>query len=63
MAIRGVDPERPEEEYFEIVDAFRAVTRLVATLLLGYFLARLGLLDPKELHGDAEDTGSLNKYS
>jgi hypothetical protein len=47
LAISGADQERPEESYFEIVDAFFTATKLVATLLLGCFLARSGLLEPK----------------
>ena len=40
FVISGKDPPRPDETYFEIVDAFFEVTKVVSLLLLGYFQAR-----------------------
>jgi hypothetical protein len=40
FVIGGKHPPRPDEAYFEIVDAFFEVTKVVSLLLLGYFQAR-----------------------
>jgi hypothetical protein len=39
-AISGTDPPRPEADYFEVVDAFLEITKVVGVMLLGYFTAR-----------------------
>lgn len=36
----GKDPPRPDETYFEIVDTFFEATKLVGSLMLGYFGVR-----------------------
>jgi hypothetical protein len=41
--IAGSDPPRADEVYFEIVDTFFEVSKLLALELLGYFGARAGL--------------------
>jgi hypothetical protein len=38
--ISAQDPPRPEEEYFEVIDTFFDVSKVAATLILGYFGAR-----------------------
>lgn len=38
--ISGVDPERPDTEYFEVVDTFFKATKLVGILVLGFLMAR-----------------------
>lgn len=38
--ISGQDPHRPEETYFEVVDAFFAATRLAGMLMLAFLMAR-----------------------
>jgi hypothetical protein len=43
LLIAASDPPRPDETYFEIVDTFFEVSRLLALELLGYFGARAGL--------------------
>ena len=40
FVISGKDPPRPDEDYFEIVDAFFEATKVVGVLMLGYFQAR-----------------------
>ena len=40
MFIGGTDPPASDSTYFEVVDAFFAVSRVVVLMLLGYFLAR-----------------------
>jgi hypothetical protein len=50
FVISGKDPPRPDEAYFEIVDAFFQVTKIVSWLLLGYFDAR-ALSVEAALHG------------
>lgn len=44
FSISGNDPDRPDTAYNEILGAFLAVSKLVNSLLLGYFLSRV---DPK----------------
>lgn len=38
--ISGHDPHRPEETYFEVLDAFFEATRLAGMLLLAFWMAR-----------------------
>ncbi len=40
FSITGEDPTRPEDAYYEIVDTFFEATKLVATLILAYLMAR-----------------------
>jgi hypothetical protein len=40
FAITGDDPVRPDIDYFEIVDAFFGTTKLVATLILAYWMSK-----------------------
>ena len=44
----GTDPARPDATYFEIVDTFFAVFKMIALLLLGYFGARSVLFEKPE---------------
>jgi hypothetical protein len=41
--IGGSDPPRSDKIYFEVVDAFFEVSKLLSLELLGYFLARANL--------------------
>jgi hypothetical protein len=41
FVIGGKDPPRPDETYFEIVDAFYEATKIVGLLMLGYFEVRV----------------------
>lgn len=40
FAISGDDPARPDDAYFEIVDAFFEATQMASQLLLGYIVSR-----------------------
>ncbi len=40
LAVSPVDPVRPDEDYFEIVDAFFEATRIAACLILGCMMSR-----------------------
>jgi hypothetical protein len=46
--ISGTDPPQSEDRYFEIVDEFFAISKIVSVMLLGYFTARSGVLDKSE---------------
>ena len=49
FVIGGTDPSRPDEAYFEIVDAFFESTKIIGLMLLGYFSARTGRFkEPQE---------------
>ncbi len=43
FAISGIDPPRPETDYFEVVDAFFEITGIVGVRVLGYFTAQTGV--------------------
>jgi hypothetical protein len=42
FSISGNDPERPDTAYDEILGAFIEVSKLVNSMLLGYFISRVG---------------------
>jgi hypothetical protein len=48
LFIGGTDPPRADATYFEIVDTFFDVFKVIALMLLGYFGARAGLLEKSE---------------
>lgn len=45
LYVSGVDVPRSEEVYHEIVDEFFKVTKVVGTMLLGYFASRLRIAE------------------
>ena len=45
LFIGGTDPPHPDSVYFEIVDTFLEVSKVVAVMLLGYFGARASIFE------------------
>jgi hypothetical protein len=49
FSIGATDPSRPDSTYFEIVDVFFDISKLVALMLLGYLRARAALYGNKPI--------------
>lgn len=55
FTISGEDPPRPDEIYFEIVDAFLRASALVGTMILAYLGIRAGLYRPDDRIDEAPE--------
>ncbi|MDT9600438.1 hypothetical protein [Sphingosinicella rhizophila] len=55
FTISGEDPPRPEEAYFEVVDAFLRASTLVGTMILAYLSIRTGVHRSEEAIGEASE--------
>lgn len=55
FTISGEDPPRPDETYFEVVDAFLRASTLVGTMILVYLGIRAGLYRTDDGTGEAPD--------
>lgn len=53
FVISAEDPERPDEDYFEILDCFFEATKMAATIILGYVKFRSLTAQEKELTAEA----------